>query len=114
MQETDLGPIQKGQLVPEFEKVAFALKDGEISQPVKTQFGWHIIMVNITPAKTTSFAEAKQQIISSQLAQKRQAEFTTWSEKVLKDWADRTSYASSDLEPATTTAAASTAAATTP
>jgi len=107
-----LGPIQKGQLVPEFEKVAFALKDGEISQPVKTQFGWHIIMVDITPAKTTSFAEAKPQIIQTQLAQKRQTEFTEWSEKVLKDWGDRTVYASSDLEPATTTAAASTAATT--
>jgi foldase protein PrsA len=104
-----LGPIQKGQLVPEFEKVAFSLKDGQISQPVKTQFGWHIIMVDITPAKTTSFAEAKPQIISSQLSQKRQAEFTNWSEKVLKEWADRTVYASSDLEPATTTAAATAA-----
>jgi foldase protein PrsA len=105
----NLGPIQKGQLVPEFEKVAFSLKDGEISQPVKTQFGWHIIMVKITPAKTTSFAEAKQQIISSQLAQKRQTVFTEWSQKVLKDWADRTVYASKDLEPATTTAASTAA-----
>lgn len=101
-----LGPIQKGQLVPEFEKVAFSLKDGEISQPVKTQFGWHIIMVRITPAKTTSFADAKAQIISSQLDQKRQSTFTDWSQKVLKEWADRTVYASDDLEPPATTAAA--------
>ena len=73
-----LGPIQKGQLVPEFEKVAFSLKDGEISQPVKTQFGWHIITVDITPAKTTSFADAKDQIVQTQLSQKRQAEYTKW------------------------------------
>jgi foldase protein PrsA len=99
-----LGPIQKGQLVPEFEKVAFALEDGEISDPVKTQFGWHIITVQITPASTTSFAEAKSQIISSQLAQRRQDEFTTWSEDVLKKWDERTVYANDDLKPATTEA----------
>ena len=102
-----LGQIQKGQLVPEFEKVAFALKDGEISQPVKTQFGWHIITADVTPARTTSFAEAKDQIIQTQLSQKRQAEFTTWSEGVLKDWEERTVYADADLKPppATTQAA---------
>jgi foldase protein PrsA len=100
-----LGTIQKGQLVPEFEKVAFELEDGEISQPVKTQFGWHIIMVDVTPARTTSFAEAKDQIVATQLNQKRQQEFTTWSEGVLKDWESRTVYADPDLEPATTEAA---------
>jgi foldase protein PrsA len=99
-----LGPIRKGTLVPEFEEVAFALEDGEISQPVKTQFGWHIITVDITPASTTSFAEAKDGIISTQLDQKRQAEFATWSEEVLEDWTDRTVYADPDLKPATTEA----------
>jgi foldase protein PrsA len=106
----DLGQMQKGQFVPEFEKVAFALKDGEISQPVKTQFGWHIITVKIAPARTTSFADAKEQILSSQLTAKRQTEFTTWSETVLTEWADRTVYASDDLKPSTTTAPATTTA----
>jgi foldase protein PrsA len=98
-----LGQIQKGQLVPEFEKVAFSLKDGEISQPVKTQFGWHIIMVDITPKKTTSFAEAKSQIIANQLQQKRQAAFQDWSQGVLQEWEDRTVYADDSLKPQTTT-----------
>lgn len=41
----DLGFFTRGRMVPQFDKVAFELPVGELSEPVQTQFGWHILTV---------------------------------------------------------------------
>jgi peptidyl-prolyl cis-trans isomerase C len=59
----DLGYFTKEQMVPAFSKVAFELKKGEISGPVQTQFGWHVIKVEDKRVKPPpKFDEVKKQI----------------------------------------------------
>ena len=59
----DLGYFTKEQMVPEFADVAFKLEKGQISEPVKTQFGWHVIKVEDKRTKPApKFEEVKPQI----------------------------------------------------
>lgn len=94
-----LGEVSRGAFVPEFEEAAFALEDDEISQPVQTQFGWHLILVDVRPASTTSFAEAREGIIRQQLQRARQERFDEWRDEVIESWRERTEYADEGLEP---------------
>jgi parvulin-like peptidyl-prolyl isomerase len=85
----------KGQSVPEFDKAAFALDTGDISRPVKTQHGWHIIQATaeVKPEKVTPLSTVEE-TIKQQLAQQKESEaITKWLDEVKKKWEPRIVYA---------------------
>jgi peptidyl-prolyl cis-trans isomerase C len=70
----DLGFFTKDQMVPEFAEAAFKLDKGQVSDPVKSQFGWHVIRVDDKRAKQPpSFDQVKEQI-ENYVQRKAQAE----------------------------------------
>ncbi|WP_313345273.1 peptidylprolyl isomerase [Sedimentibacter sp.] len=68
-----LGQFGKGQMVPEFENAVFAMQVGEISGPVKTQFGYHLIKLDEhTPERNASFEEVMQEVKDSCFMEKQE------------------------------------------
>ena len=86
---------QKGATVAPFDKVAFELKTGELSEPVKTQFGWHIIEAvgDIEEATTQPLSEVRESISTTLLEEKKNARINEWIEELQDRFADQISYA---------------------
>lgn len=87
--------ISKGQTVAPFDKVAFSLKRNEISKPVKTDFGFHVIQAlgDVKPAKVTPLKEVKESIRQQLLQTKKNEAMTAWVNDLKRDYEDKVSYA---------------------
>jgi len=79
----NLGTFGKGRMVPEFEKAAYAMKPGELSEPVKTQFGWHLIQLHERiPPKVTPFEEIKEKVIEYLTERKKDKVFDAFLDRL--------------------------------
>jgi foldase protein PrsA len=96
--------VVRGQTVPEFDKTAFLLKLNEISKPVKTQYGYHVIQAvsNTHPRKATPFAQVKAAIKQQLLSTRRNAKLQKFQDDLKKEYATQVKYAAGYEPPATT------------
>jgi foldase protein PrsA len=97
--------VSRGQTVEPFDKAAFDLKKNALSQPIKTQYGYHLIepLSDVKPAKTTSLKQVKESIKQQLLQTKKNEAMTKWVDETKKEFADETTYQIGFAPPKTAT-----------
>ena len=72
----NLGDFGRGQMVPEFDAACFAMEEGEVRGPVKTQFGYHLIRLNKkNPAEALSYNDVRSQLYEQLTRERQQAAY---------------------------------------
>jgi parvulin-like peptidyl-prolyl isomerase len=102
--------ISKGQTVAPFDKVAFALKVNELSSPVHTTYGWHIIQAlsPVKPATLQPLSDVKAAISTQLLQTKKTDVINKWVDDVNKEYAKKIAYQTGYTPLSTTTSTAAT------
>jgi parvulin-like peptidyl-prolyl isomerase len=97
--------VTRGQTVAPFDKAAFSLKTNQISQPVKTQFGYHVIqpLSDVKPGSVTPFAQVKAQIKTQLDSESKNTAVNKWVAGVEKEYKDKVQYAAGFEPPDTST-----------
>lgn len=87
--------IRRGETVPPFDKTAFSLERGQISRPVKTTFGYHVIeaLTAVRPATTRKLEEVEESIRQQLLQERKNEAMTEWVEDLRKRYQSKVTYA---------------------
>lgn len=102
--------ITRGQTVAPFEQTAFLLAVNQISRPIKTEFGYHVIepLSKVKPGTTTPLADVKAQIKSQLLEKAKNDSITKWTTDTSKAFESKIAYATGFAPPAAATDSATT------
>ena len=100
--------ITRGQTVAPFDKAAFALKTNELSAPIKTEFGYHLIQPTaaVKEGSVTPFAQVKAQIKTQLESERKNEAVNDWVEETQKSYEDKVQYAAGFEPPETSTGTA--------
>jgi foldase protein PrsA len=94
----DIGTIP-GDFVPEVNNALASLPPGTVSRPVRSQFGWHLLLVRQSPARQRSFAEVRKTIVNSQTLVKQNAAVSRWQSTVVAKRRKQARYVDTALAP---------------
>lgn len=98
--------VSRGQTVAPFDKAAFSLKTNQLSAPVKTEFGYHLIepLAAVKAGSVTPFAKVKEQIRTQLVEERRNKAVSDWAAEIEKKYDGKVTYAAGFEPPDTSTA----------
>jgi parvulin-like peptidyl-prolyl isomerase len=97
--------VSRGQTVAPFDKAAFSLETNELSEPIKTEFGYHLIqpLAAVKAGSVTPFAQVKSQIRTQLLEERKSAAVNDWAADIQKEYEGKVTYAAGFEPPETST-----------